>query len=30
LSPNKQELTGIIGESTFIDVLVVRPNGKRK
>jgi len=23
LSPNKQELTGIIGESTFIDVLVV-------
>lgn len=30
LNPNKLELTGIIGDSTYIDVLVVRPNGKRK
>src|SRR5690606_32646686 len=30
ISPNKLELTGIVGESTFIDVLVVQPNGGRK
>jgi hypothetical protein len=30
LSENKQELSGIIGDSTFIDVLVERPSGKRK
>ncbi len=27
LNPNKLELTGIIGDSTYIDVLVVRPSG---
>jgi hypothetical protein len=30
LNPNKLELTGIIGDSTYIDVLVVRPKGKKK
>jgi hypothetical protein len=30
LNPNKLELTGIIGDSTYIDVLVVKPNGKKK
>jgi len=30
LNPNKLELTGIVGESTYIDVLVVKPNGKKK
>jgi hypothetical protein len=30
LSPNKLEHSGIIGNSTFIDVLVERPKGKRK
>jgi hypothetical protein len=30
LNPNKLELTGIIGDSTYIDVLVVRPSGKNK
>ena len=27
LNPNKLELTGIVGDSTYIDVLVVRPSG---
>jgi len=27
LNPNKLELTGIVGNSTYIDVLVVRPSG---
>ncbi|MBN2248057.1 MAG: hypothetical protein JW733_05100 [Coriobacteriia bacterium] len=30
ISPNKLELTGIVGDSTFIDVLVVKPNGGKK
>ena len=30
LNPNKLELTGIIGDSTYIDVLVVKPKGKKK
>ncbi len=30
IAPNKLELTGIIGDSTFIDVFVVKPNGGRK
>ena len=30
LNPNKLELSGIIGDSTYIDVLVVKPNGKKK
>lgn len=30
LNENKLELTGIIGDSTYIDVLVKKPNGKRK
>jgi len=30
LNQNKQELVGIIGDSTYIDVLVERPNGKPK
>jgi hypothetical protein len=30
LNKNKLELTGIIGDSTFIDVLVLRPSGKNK
>jgi hypothetical protein len=29
LNPNKLERTGIIGDSTYIDVLVVRPSGKK-
>jgi len=29
LNPNKLELTGIIGDSTFIDVLVLKPSGKK-
>ena len=29
LNPNKLELTGIIGDSTYIDVLVVKPSGKK-
>ena len=29
LNPNKLELTGIIGDSTYIDVLVVEPKGKK-
>ncbi|HSR34137.1 MAG TPA: hypothetical protein VLY63_26520, partial [Anaerolineae bacterium] len=30
LNPNKLELTGIVGDSTYIDVLVVKSNGKKK
>ena len=30
LNQNKLELTGIIGDSTYIDVLVVRPSGGKK
>ncbi len=30
LNENKLELTGIIGNSTYIDVLVKKPNGKNK
>jgi len=30
LNKNKLDLTGIVGDSTFIDVLVVKPNGKKK
>ncbi len=30
LTKNKLELSGIIGDSTFIDVLVVKPNGGKK
>ena len=30
LNENKLELSGIVGNSTFIDVLVVKPNGKKK
>jgi hypothetical protein len=29
LNPNKLALSGIIGDSTYIDVLVVRPSGKK-
>ena len=27
LNPNKLELSGIVGDSTYIDVYVVRPSG---
>jgi hypothetical protein len=30
LNKNKQDLVGIIGDSTYIDVEVLKPNGKRK
>ncbi|KUK49371.1 MAG: hypothetical protein XD74_0041 [Actinobacteria bacterium 66_15] len=30
LTKNKLELSGIVGDSTFIDVLVVKPNGGKK
>ena len=29
LNPNKLELSGIVGDSTCIDVQVVRPSGKK-
>jgi hypothetical protein len=29
LNPDKLALSGIIGDSTYIDVLVVRPSGKK-
>ena len=30
LNKNKLELSGIVGNSTYIDVIVVKPSGKKK